>query len=191
MLEGQRIFSINLEQYVNHEKFIITKLIPCVPILLQDDYGEIGDCALVSITMAIKNLCLSLDIKDIYTHVELIAKRYGYNGATHGTFFLTIKSITNKALEFFCLPQRAKSYYLKNICFDYEDIKYEIDHSRPVILNIKNDGRNYYKNHTVLITGYCYTKHYKMLVIHDNWHNTVSYVDYDKLNTFCSIQTIQ
>ena len=191
MFEGQRIFSINLDRYVNYEKFIITKFIPCVPILIQDNYGEIGDCALVTITAAVKNLAPILDIQTIYNYTEFVARQYGYNGNTHGTFYLTIKNITNKVLSFFQLSQRAKSHYLKNICFDYEDIKYEIDHNRPVILNIKKDGRNFYTNHTVLITGYCYTQHYKMLVIHDNWNNTVSYVDYDKLNLLCSIQTIQ
>lgn len=190
MFEGQRIYKNNIQQYINHEPFILNKIIPFVPILLQNDYGEASDCTLVSLTSLIKFLLPNLIVQDIYKNVEKIAKSYGYNGATYGTPNLVIKSIINKTFQFYNIPQKAKSYYLKNIGFDYEDIKFKIDSNRPVILNLWKDGRNYYKNHTVLITGYCYTEHYKLLIIHDNWFNTVSYLDYNKLSNICSIQTI-
>ena len=53
---------------------------------------------------------------------------------------------------------------------------------------MSNDGRNYYQNHTVTVIGYMESGvKVKMLIIFDNWHETISYVDYNKMNKFCSV----
>ena len=61
-----------------------------------------------------------------------------------------------------------------------------------MILNLSTDGRNYYKDHSVLIIGYREIKlsnNKKMffLKIKDNWTKETTYIDYSKLSVICSI----
>lgn len=60
-----------------------------------------------------------------------------------------------------------------------------------MILSVLNDGRNYYKNHSVTIIGYNIVKtqnrKLNMILIYDNWSTEISYVDYNKLNIISSI----
>ena len=126
----------------------------------------------------------------IYNQVENIAKQYGYSGVK-GTQPVVIKIIYQKALNIFKIPYRAQSKYLKGIGFSWNFIKQNFNYSNiPIILNIWKDGRNYYHNHTVLIIGYVESQSKKMLAVYDNWFKEISYIDYDKLNTICSIQYI-
>lgn len=60
-----------------------------------------------------------------------------------------------------------------------------------MLLNLWNDGRNYYKNHSVLIIGYKITENNDfILTIYDNWYKHNSYIDYNKLSIISSIITI-
>ena len=189
MFEGQRLGNANLKQYTNNEQKILDKYIYNVPTLLQSDYGDINDCVLVSITSLIIYLKPQLDIIQVYNQVALFAKKYGYK-TTFGTPNIMIKTILEKSLQYFQLPYKIKNYYIKNLGFDYQDIKNKIDNNLPILLTIWRDGRNFYKNHNVIISGYYYTQNYKLLAIKDNWYKTNSYLDYNKLSNICSIQTI-
>jgi hypothetical protein len=140
----------------------------------------------VSITIIIHFWFPSIDVNVIYSQVETIAKKYGYN--MNGTPSNTIKTIYQESLNVFKIPYRARSKYLKSVGFTWHFIKDNFDHSNiPIILNIWKDGRNYYHNHTVLVIGYVEGKNKRMLAVYDNWFKDISYVDYDKLNTICSI----
>ena len=190
MFEGQRLGNANLKQYTNNEQKILDKYIYNVPTLLQSDYGDINDCVLVSIASLIIYLNPQLDIMQVYNQITLFAKKYGYR-PTFGTPNIMIKTILEKSLEYFQLPYKTKNYYIKNLGFDYQDIKDKIDNNLPILLTIWRDGRNFYKNHNVIISGYYYTQNYKLLAIKDNWYKTNSYLDYNKLNCICNIYTIQ
>ena len=50
-----------------------------------------------------------------------------------------------------------------------------------------NDGRKYYKNHTVTVIGYKKYKKAKILIVADNWHKEVCYIDYNKLSFISSL----
>lgn len=189
MYDGQRITNTNLSAYLNSNicyKNIINHITP----LLQNDYGDANDCTLTSITTIIHFLAPRLNVQVIYNQVEQIAQKFGYKG-TSGTSPLVIRTIYQKALNSFQLFYNAKSKYLKGIGFTWDFIKNRIGSTGlPIILNLNKDGRNYYSNHTVLIIGVVQTDKKKMLAIFDNWFNTVSYIDYDKLSLIASIQYI-
>ena len=188
MFERQRINKDNLSTYLNSQgcrSRIIGNILP----LLQVDYGDANDCTLVSITTVIHFWFPSIDVSAIYNQVETIAKEYGYS--MNGTPSNTIKTIYQESLNAFKIPYRARSKYLKGVGFTWNFIKENFDRSNiPIILNIWKDGRNYYHNHTVLIIGYVESKNKKMLAVYDNWFKDISYIDYNKLNTICSIQYI-
>ena len=59
-----------------------------------------------------------------------------------------------------------------------------------------NDGRNYYKNHSIVILGYetfrlkaddGKIKNVDMLIIYDNWSKNIGYVDYDLVSEISCI----
>ena len=140
----------------------------------------------MSITTIISFYQPKIKIQDIYNIVEKIAQKYLYT-SNRGTSFIFVNNILNKSLQYFNIQHQAQSAYLKNICYNFEEIKNSINNNLPVLLNISNDGRNYYKNHTVLIVGYYELNHIKMLAVFDNWTTQMSYVDYNKLSIISSI----
>ena len=186
MFEGQQLNNINIKQYTNNEQFINKQLYD-VPCLLQNDYGGLCDCTLTSITALIKYIKPVEEIENIYNKVEQIAKKYCYK-EERGVKTVIISLLLKEVYRQFKINKKVKGCYLKGIGFDYEDIKREIDNNNPMLLNLWKDGRNYYHDHTVLIIGYYYTSKYKMIGIYDNWNKGISYIDYKKLNSICSIQ---
>ena len=189
MFEKQRLSNNNIRKYVNSIEAPIKYYIPGVPQLLQNDYGEACDCTLTSITAVIKFMRPEYNVQEIYNWVEKIARAYGYRG-DHGTNYLVIRTVYKKSLQGFGIKNLPSSHYLKGLCYDYELIKHEIDKNMPILLNFWKDGRDFYKNHTVLIVGYYYTQNHKMLIIQDNWYRDFSYIDYNLLSTISSVQTL-
>lgn len=174
--ETYGVFSQNINQ----------KYISNITALLQNNYGGENDCTLTSITTIIKYFKSNLYVNEIYNIVEQIAKKYFYD-EKNGTFPLWINSILQKSLNTFNIKQKAHSAYLKNICYNFNKIKNIINTNMPILLNMNNDGRDFYKNHTVLIIGYYEINNVKMLAIYDNWYNQISYIDYNKLSIISSI----
>ena len=189
MFERQRINKDNLSAYL-HQQNYYQKILGNIQPLLQCDYGEANDCTLTSITTVIHSYLPSLSINTIYNQVETIAKRHGYTDIK-GTQPIVIKTIYQKALDIFKLPYHVRSKYLKGIGFTWNFIKENFERGdAPIILNLWKDGRDYYYNHTVLIIGYLESRNKKMLAVYDNWFEDISYIDYGKLSTICSIQYI-
>lgn len=190
MYEKQRLSNSNIEKYAGQPGLTKLKTVPGIKSLLQNDYGEANDCTLTSITCVIRWMRPSVSANDIYNQVEKTAKNYGYKG-NYGTPTLVIKGIYQKIINAFGLKKKVHSRYLKNIGFGWNYIKKEIDEHQPVLLNLWKDGRDFYKNHTVLIVGYLEIAEKRFLAIYDNWYHGVSYIDYDKLNAICSIDFLE
>ena len=188
MFEGTRLSNKNLSQYVSSTEYHPI-IINGVPNLLQNNYGKDNDCTITSITALIKYLQPNREIQAIYNEVEKIAKRHGYTGF-YGTPSLMISCVFKKTLKYFQTGLRSKTKILKNIGFTFEDIQAQINNHNPVLLNLWEDGRNYYKNHSVLIVGYFIVNGYKLLIVYDNWNLGISYIDYNKLSIISSINTL-
>lgn len=195
--EKKRLNATNVEEYLK-KKFntedvqqISSKVLHIIP-LLQNNYGEAGDCTLTSITTCVNYYKEGQStIQEIYDYVEKVAKKWGYNGNI-GTFPLFIQRIYNEVLKKFpCTKKRTAQRYFKNVGFNFNAIKNIINKSTPIVLSINNDGRNYYKNHSITIVGYKVFKVNKrtvnMLVVYDNWYASESYVDWDALPIIASI----
>jgi len=60
----------------------------------------------------------------------------------------------------------------------------------PLVLNLWKDGRGYYKDHSVVIIGAEEYEKARFLLVLDNWHETVSLIDFDKLCIISSINYI-
>ena len=189
MFEKQRLSDNNLSQYIGN-KTKIPKLVPRVPCLLQKDYGDLNDCTLTSITAIIKFYNPTLNVQNIYDSVYSIAKMYGYTGS-YGTPTITMGTIYNKVLKQFDLNKKAQCYIGKNVGYNFVKIQNEINSGRPILLNLWKDGRNYYKNHSVLIIGYIADGNRKFLAVYDNWNPGISYIDYTKLCVVSNIFTLR
>lgn len=196
-LQKQAIFKENVSEYLKEKYCKIESLVlqyfdiiyEVVP-LLQDDYGLKGDCAITSMTAVLEYLCHQ-PIQKIYNVVEANAKKYGYNGK-FGTIPTFINNICKKSAKEFDLSNIYwKSKYFKEIGFNFNFIKKQIIQDHPLILSISSDGRDYYKNHSVTVVGYAQyvinDKLQRFLLIYDNWHKEVCYLDYELLSHFCSL----
>lgn len=185
-VRGTRIDEKTLSSYLLKEygTFIPTtkKVITGITPLLQKNYGGKSDCTLTSIT-TIGYWKKGGRPEIMYSRVETEALKWAYNPDSYGTVPFFIKKIINNVFKV-----KSKSAYLKDTGFNWKKIKQLIDNKQPIILNMSNDGRNYYQNHTVTVIGYMESgAKAKMLIIFDNWHETISYVDYNKMNRFCSV----
>ena len=183
--KGYRLDNTNVNDYVKEncgsvekrEQVMVTGFIP----LLQKDYGKPYDCTLTCITAILSR---GKNVEETYEKVEKVAEKHFYDGDNYGTIPIFIKSIIDEVAKV-----NSKRGYGKGIGYNWETIKTIIRTNKPIILSMQNDGRNYYKNHSVTIIGF---REYnggelKLLVIYDNWKKSVSYVDYDKLNVISSI----
>lgn len=170
-----------------------SKMITNFPSLLQKNFGAPQDCTLVSITSIVDYFeNLKLDPEDIYEYVEKVAKGFCYNGNSWGTIPIFICTIFNKVCKHFGLQKKCKHGYMKNVGFNISTIKQNIYNKNPLILNIHNDGRDYYKNHSVVVVGFVTYqidggKQIHMIAVYDNWTNSIGYVDYQKLSKISSV----
>ena len=144
--------------------------------LLQNDYGQENDCTLTSITTIIKYYNKTIQVDVIYSITESIAKKYFYNGSK-GTLPLFISTIYNKVLESFYIKKKTKCKLIQD----------QINKQQPILLNMFDDGKNFYHNHTVSIIGYAIYDDVRLLMIYDNWFKEISYIDYNKLSSISSI----
>lgn len=150
--------------------------------LLQDDYGEDNDCTITSLS------CIFGEMH--YSDIERIARKYGYDGQKSGTNPLMIKRITSEFMREKQMSGTARSAYGKSIGWSYRTAKRLIDNGVPVLLNLFDDGRGYYHNHTVTIIGYEQYQRGVFLLIYDNWHHGVTMIDYKKLCMISSINWV-
>lgn len=196
IFDRQRLGNNNLMEYLTDimgakPKQVEHKALRGFTSLLQKDYGGRLDCTLTSLTMVEYFKHPDYTPWELYDDIENIAKKYFYSPSIYGTIPIFIKSIHENIKT--QLSDNSKTYFkfIKNITYNIDTIKKCINKNTPVILSMMNDGRNYYKNHSVVIIGYSTyeinntTK--DILIIYDNWSNMISYIDYSRLPTLTAI----
>ena len=145
--------------------------------LLQDDYAGDNDCTVTAIACA-------LNIP--YNKVLPAATKYGYT-SKKGTNPLKVRNIMQEIIS---NRDIAKSAYGKGVGCTLKKLE-TILKTTPVVLNLWNDGRSYYKNHSVVIIGVDVYEHGVFLRVYDGWHLETSLIDYKKLSIVMSINWIE
>ena len=147
--------------------------------LLQKNYGLPLDCTLT---------CLAFMFgEQHYDTIENIAETLGYDGNKSGTYAFTIKAIMRRVMKSVGVSGVCKSAYCKGIGYTWKRIKGLIDNNHYIVLSMSDDGRGYYKSHSVTIIGYAEYRKHRFLVVYDNWNTTPSYIDYNKMCMIASI----
>ena len=168
-------------EYPKRGKQIYRKLIP-LDGLLQKNYGKRLDCTLTSLA------CIFGE--RYYGDIEKIAEKYGYNGDKWGTNPLAVKAIMREFMRRWGVPGKVKSAYGKGVGWTWHAVKDIVSRNIPAVLNLWDDGRGYYHDHSVVLMGVEAYQRAKFLMVLDNWHETVSLIDYDKLCIISSINYI-
>ena len=193
---AKRLSATNITDYLieyfggrprNIEHHLINNFQP----LLQKDYGLDSDCTLTSLTSCLCYYLPDMNPLQVYPMVEDSANKYFYNGNSYGTPNTMIKAIYDDVNNKLNRNVKTKWKCIKNVGFNFNTIKDNIDNNIPVILSMQSDGRDYYKKHSVTVVGYnvyAYgNKCKEMLTIYDNWYKSFSYIDYSKISILSSI----
>lgn len=193
---GKRLITSNVQNYLRENNFNWVKLkdiftIKGIRPFLQKNYGGEGDCTLTSILTVVKYYKPELDENKVYDYIETIAKKYLYR-ENHGTFPFFNKSIIKEVFKYFNIKKLVYSKYLKQIGFNQDTIIKELKQNHPVIISLTNDGRDYYKDHTITIVGYIVfedeNKQQRVIFkVYDNWYNGYALLDYNILRADCMI----
>mgnify|MGYP004521333471 CR=1 FL=1 len=165
-------------EYPERGKQTYRKLIPLRG-LLQKNYGKDYDCTLTSLA------CIFGE--KYYADFEKIALKHGYDGDKNGTNPLVVRRIIQEFTRTHEIPGRAKSAYGKGIGWSWRTVKSLVSRDIPIVLNLWQDGRGYYKDHSVTVVGVEEYEKALFLLVLDNWHDTVSLIDYKKLCVISSI----
>ena len=168
-------------EYPNRGKQTYRKLIPMTG-LLQKNYGKKLDCTLTSLA------CIYGE--QWYSTIEHIAARYGYDGDRRGTNPLIIKAITKELLRVLHKSGTPRSAYGKVVGWNWLTARRLAERGIPAVLNLWDDGRGYYHDHSVVLVGVEKYQRAQFLLVLDNWHETVSLIDYNKLCIISSINYI-
>lgn len=163
--------------YPNIGNLLRTTRLSTLKALLQNDYAGDNDCTVTAIACA-----LSIP----YDKVLPVATKYGYT-SKRGTNPLKVRNIMQEIVS---SKGAAKSAYGKSIGCTLKKLE-TILKTAPIVLNLWNDGRSYYKNHSVVIVGVDVYEHGMFLRIYDGWHLETSLIDYKKLSTIMSINWVE
>lgn len=169
----------NLRSYYEPGELRKSATLKTVPIMLQKDYGEEMDCTVTSLAAIFGG-------SDSYPLIERIAKKYGYTGK-RGSNPVVVRKIMAEIMKELGVHGTPRSAYGKNICWKFDTIQMILSRNEPVILNLWDDGRHYYHDHTVTVIGMRLYEHGRFLVVYDNWNKTPGLIDYDKLSVISSI----
>ena len=195
---NKRLTATNIREYLqkvygmgNEIKEVNRKQLS-VPIFLQRNYGKDGDCTLTSILTLTKYYNKSLDTQTVYDYIEKIANKYLYNGDAYGTIPVFNKTITKQTFNHFGISKKISTRYFKDLGYNLQSIMDLLDNDTPVMISMFKDGRSYYDSHTITIIGYVqyrdeYDQTITMLMVHDNWFSSYSFLDY---NPICAISEI-
>ena len=159
--------------------------------VVKKDSGLISDCTLLSISAIISyHIKYTKSIQDIYDIVESIAEDFLYSG--YFTIPDFIKIVIDRTLKKMNIIGESHWSTYKKPDLIYNDIKTLIQKNKPIILSISSDGREYYKDHSVIIIGYIeynigINKKVRLLKVYDNCYDSISYIDYEKMNKICCI----
>lgn len=169
-------------EYPNRGKQTYRKLISMTG-LLQRNYGKELDCTLTSLACIYGARW--------YGTIEHIATKHGYDGDGKGTNPLTVKAITKELLQVLREPGTPRSAYGKVVGWNWLTARRLAERGIPAVLNLWNDGRGYYHDHSVVLVGVEEYQRAKFLLVLDNWHETVSLIDYNKLSAVSSLNWVE
>lgn len=188
---GTRLNMTNIQKYIDeiapNAKREKSGTISGYLALDQNNYGGDNDCTVTSITALChyKFTNKNQTVEQIYNQVDALCTANGINVNKRG-----VPPYKNKMLIDKMLNVKSTQKYIKDVGFNWQTITNQIDNKNPVLLSLWNDGRNYYRNHTVSIIGYMQYDTVKILIIYDNWYKTPSYLDYNKLCNICCINYV-
>lgn len=174
---GKRLWKNMLEVEYGQGEF--SEYILDAKCLLQKNYGEDYDCTLTSLA--------AIFGEKHYDLIEAHAKKHGYVGKNCGTNPFKVKAIMQGVMDSLGIEGKCYSRYGKGVGFNWYTISNLLKRKHHIVLNIYQDGRSYYKNHSVLIVGFARYGEHKLLAVYDNWNKGISYVDYDKMSMIASI----
>lgn len=169
-------------EYPKRGKQTYRKLIPMTG-LLQKNYGKRQDCTLTSLACIYGARW--------YGVIEKIALKYGYDGDKKGTNPLTVKAITRELLKTLHEPGKPRSAYGKIVGWNWRTARALAERGIPAVLNLWDDGRGYYHDHSVVLVGVEAYERAKFLLVLDNWHETISLIDYGKLSAVSSLNWVE
>ena len=196
---NKRLTATNIKEYLQanygfgNEIHEVKRKQLSVPVFLQNNYGKSGDCTLTSILTLTKFFNKTLDTNEIYNYVEDLATKYfGYRGDSYGTIPFTHRVLLNQTFKHFGINRHFKVKYFKGIGYNLETIIQLLDAGIPLMMSMFRDGRKYYDNHTITVIGYIQYRdehsHTKtMLLVHDNWFSSYSFLDYSLIHLFSEI----
>ena len=172
---------------------------------LQKDFTELEqDCVFTSIVTCVHYFYPEVAPQDIYNvAVAIYQREFPSFQKIEGVVPFVIKHVYSEVYKFFKLHYYSiKSRYVNRIGFNYNTIKQQIDQGIPVIVSMYNDGRQFYKNHTVTAIGYMgfqmdnldpFMEHIKpkkernVLMVYDNWSTEIRYVDLKEVSSISLI----
>ncbi len=169
------------------------KLLTGAKPLLQEDYGVNNCCSITSITAVLNDSGFAKSqspiAKDTFDKVYKNARLFFFG--RRGTNPFMIKPIFDRTLKTYGQRGHTGFAAVKGIGVRFNAIEKRIDSGTPLVFSLLWDGNGFYKDHTMLIVGVAVYrangKHYRFLLLHDNWAKTVSYLDYDRLPPVCSV----
>lgn len=188
----KRLSKDNVAEYVGKRSAdaFAGKTVPGVPALLQKDFGQRNNCTICSIT-ALLCFYTKKEPRKIYDLAVRKAGRLFFRPQHRGTNPFAIRWILFRCSRSLGLKKRSGARYLKGIGFGFEKIRTLIKENTPIILSFHHDGNRYYRSHSVTVAGYAECGGKKLLEILDNWNDTPSYIDFDSLSVFSSINFLR
>lgn len=188
----KRLSKDNIAEYVGEtgDCELTEKTVSGVPALLQKDFGQKNNCTICSMT-ALLCFYTKKEPQKIYKLVVRKAGRLFFRPQRRGTNPFAVRFILFRCARTLVLRRQSKSRYIKGIGFGFEKIQSLTDKGTPMILSFHHDGNRYYKSHSVMVVGYAVCGVKRFLVIYDNWTAAPSYIDYDRLSIFASINYLQ
>ncbi len=173
--------NISKNHFLVHEKNLNLELFS-----MKELETGVGNCSLVAITRVLlyyRSLGYDRIPEDIH-HIYPLVKHNGlknYYSPKRGTLPSLIARITDQSLR--------DLGYSNNLAYGvyfwtfHKEVLEEINLGYPLIFNI---SRGYYKNHSVVVSGYsihsvdgCLRR---FLIIHDGWHRKPYFLDYDRFS---------
>lgn len=159
---------------------------------LQEDYGDLNDCAITSIASLIEYYHEG-NYVEIYNDVEKLAKSKLIYNNRYGTIPIFIDCILKSMNNIWNLKLKNDYRYVKGIGFDFIDIKDIINKGHPIMLSVLIANEGYYKYHAVIVKGFIVykntktNKEIKLLIVNDNWSKDNRFIDYDSINKFAVV----
>lgn len=170
-------YDLKLEQEVKLPEFVR---------LRQAEMGDGLNCSVTSITACVNYLTRGkASPREIYEYVMKVARFFLYTPKLWGTLSFTIGPIYHFVLRHYGIKRHIGTRLFKGFGYSSGTIISRINSGIPVMINMFRDGRRYYHNHTVTVTGYrIYSdgRHRRVfLILNDNWAHEETLLDYNKL----------